>query len=66
MSRWVWVVIGILVFLVPVAADNAASSWSWNIYSGTYLWQVTVTEDQSGCGGGVFTNQFGGIKLFKK
>jgi hypothetical protein len=48
----------ILALAVPVAADNAASSWSWNAYNGTYPWQVTVTEDQSGCGGGAYTNQY--------
>jgi hypothetical protein len=58
MSKWMVGLIVVLAFMVPVAADSAAPSWSWNTYSGTYLWQVTVTEDQSGCGGGVYTNQY--------
>ena len=48
----------VLVFALPVAADTAAPLWSWNTYSGTYTWQVTVSEDQTGCGGGVYTNQY--------
>jgi len=48
----------ILVFMVPVAADVPLPPWSWNSYTGTNVWQVTVTEDQSGCGGGVYTNQY--------
>ena len=48
----------ILVLVVPVAADTAASPWSWNTYHGTYIWQVTVTEDDSACGGGIEPTQY--------
>lgn len=46
----------ILVFFVPVAADVPLPPWSWNTYSGTNVWQVTVTE--SGCGEGTNTNHY--------
>ena len=46
----------ILVILVPVAADVPLPPWSWNTYSGTNVWQVTVTE--SGCGEGAYTNKY--------
>jgi hypothetical protein len=48
-------IIIILFFLVPVAAQTPLPPWSWNTYSGTSQWKVTITEDQSGCQGGVTT-----------
>ncbi|MFA4876042.1 MAG: hypothetical protein WC586_01390 [Methanoregula sp.] len=44
-------------FIVPVAADASASPWSWNKYAGTSQWDVTITEDESYCGGGITTNR---------
>jgi len=56
MFRGAWGIIIILVFLAPVAADVPLPPWSWNTYSGTNTWQVTVTE--SGCGEGASTDQY--------
>ncbi|MGA9087037.1 MAG: hypothetical protein WB284_10050 [Methanoregula sp.] len=39
-------------------ADSSSQPWSWSNYSGTTMWQVTVTEDQSACSGPVLTNQY--------
>jgi hypothetical protein len=58
MSKWMLGVIIALVLVIPAAAANPPSSWSWNTYSGTYPWQVTVIEDQTGCEGPVLTNQY--------
>ena len=57
MSKCALVFIIILFFMVPVAAQTTPPPWSWNTYSGTSQWMVTITEDQSGCGGGVTTTQ---------
>ncbi|MGB7788243.1 hypothetical protein [Methanoregula sp.] len=57
MFKGALVFIIILVILVPVAAQTSLPPWSWNTYSGTSQWQVTVTEDDSGCGGGVTSTQ---------
>ena len=57
MSKYVLGFIIILFLLFPVAAQTSPSPWSWNTYSGISQWQVTVTEDQSGCEGGVTTTQ---------
>jgi hypothetical protein len=58
MRKIVWLLIPLLLFVAGVSADTAPTPWSWNTYSGTYNWQVTVIEDQSACGGGVLTNQY--------
>jgi hypothetical protein len=57
MSKYVLGFIIMLFFLVPVAAQTSPPPWSWNTYSGVSQWQVTITEDQSGCQGGVTTTQ---------
>ena len=51
-------IVVILALIVPVLADSTSQPWSWNTYSGTIVWQVTVTEDQTGCSGPVLTNQY--------
>jgi hypothetical protein len=50
-------IIVMVFFLVPVAAETSRQPWSWNNYMGTSYWDVTVTEDESRCGGGITTNQ---------
>ncbi|HVP96117.1 hypothetical protein [Methanoregula sp.] len=54
----IWAVLLLFSLFVSVTADTTPQAWTWNTYTGTYLWQVMVTEDQSGCGGGVYTNQY--------
>ena len=45
----------LICLVVPVAADVSMPPWSWNTYSGTQAWIVTVTE--TGCDN-TFSNQF--------
>jgi hypothetical protein len=58
MNKYAFGLIIILLFIVPVAADYSTTPWSWNTYSGTVTWWVTVTEDQTGCSGPVLTNRY--------
>lgn len=47
-----------LVVLVSLFATATASpSWNWNNYTGLSSWQVTVTEDETGCGGDITASQ---------
>ena len=47
-------------FLFPLLyAQVSMPPWNWSQYSGTSQWQVSVTEDQTGCQGPVFTNKYG-------
>ena len=50
-----WVLVILVLIVVPVAADVELPPWSWNTYSGTQAWIVTVTE--TGCDAS-FSNQF--------
>jgi hypothetical protein len=47
----------ILLFIIPVAGEVSLPPWNWSAYTGTSQWQVTVTEDDSGCGGGATSTQ---------
>src|SRR5208337_2340844 len=58
MIRGALCIVIILALTVPVVADASSQPWSWNTYSGTTVWQVTVKEDESACEGGVYANQF--------
>ncbi len=58
MLRSVLGLVILVALLVPVSADAALPPWAWNTYSGTTMWQVTVTESDSGCGGAVYSNQY--------
>ncbi|MBI4141762.1 hypothetical protein HY484_02450 [Candidatus Woesearchaeota archaeon] len=45
----------VLIFLVSSIAVVAQSAFTWEQYVGSSQWRVSVTEDESGCGGGVKT-----------
>ncbi|MGB8892245.1 MAG: hypothetical protein WCC86_09270 [Methanoregula sp.] len=47
----------VMLVVVPVLADTTPQPWNWSSYSGSTQWQVTVTEDDSGCNGGATTTQ---------
>ncbi len=47
------------VLLPLLYAQVSMPPWNWSQYSGTSQWQVTVTEDQTGCQGPIFTNKYG-------
>ena len=48
----------ILAILLPmVSAQVSLPAWSWDKYVGLSQWKVTVTEDESDCGGGVTTSK---------
>lgn len=46
------------VLLPLLSAQASPPIWSWNTYTGSVSWQVTATEDDTGCGQGVNTEQF--------
>lgn len=47
------------IFLIStVKAQVSMPSWDWSTYNGTTKWLVTVTEDDSGCGGQGNVNQY--------
>ncbi len=53
--------IGVLLILAIISVASAQvglPSWDWSTYNGTTQWVTTVTEDDSGCGGGTLTNQY--------
>jgi hypothetical protein len=58
MLKYVLGLVILAAFHVPVSADVTPPPWTWNTYSGTTMWQVTVTESDSGCGGAVYSNQY--------
>ena len=51
-----FIILVILLFFAPVAADVSLPPWSWNTYTGNNTWQVTTTE--TGCGEGAITDQY--------
>lgn len=40
------------LFSQNVAAQATQSKWKWETYTGVTHWRVTVTDDETGCGGG--------------
>jgi len=55
--RRILLFLALMVLFLPAAAE-VSPSWNWNTYTGTVTWQVTVTEDQTGCGGPVLTDRY--------
>jgi len=58
MIRGALCIVILFALIVPVVADYSSQPWSWNTYTGTVTWWVTVTEDQSACSGPVLTNRY--------
>ncbi len=49
-----------------VSADVALPPWSWDQYIGSTQWRTSVSEDDSGCNGGVITTTQSVIVDFNK